>query len=58
MRANKAGAITWRWVKKQQVYLAATTHLRGVVGRGQTLEEALAAVQEAIRSQAAATPSD
>ena len=58
MSASNAGAITWRWVKKHQVYLAATTHLRGVVGRGPTIEEALAALQEAIHSHAEATRSE
>ena len=58
MSESTPGAITWRWVKQHHIYLAATTHLRGVMGQGQTIEEALAAVQEAIRTQAEATPSE
>jgi predicted RNase H-like HicB family nuclease len=49
MSEGKAYDITLRWNAEQWAYLATVDELPGVEGTGRTREEALAAVQDAIR---------
>lgn len=49
MRKDKEIHLTVRWDRKHRTYLAAATDLRGIMGTGQTPDEALASVQAAIR---------
>ena len=54
MHGDKQCAITLRWDQHQRTYVAEATDFPGVAGKGRTREEALAAVQDAIRWQAEA----
>ena len=54
MSESKQFDITLRWDKQQHTYIAEATDFPGVVGKGATHEEALAAVKDAIRWHAEA----
>ena len=54
MRRDKQLGITLRWDQHQHAYVAEATDFPGVVGKGSTHEEALAAVKDAIRWHAEA----
>jgi predicted RNase H-like HicB family nuclease len=49
MRAQDMFSILLRWSRDQQVYIGTVPDLVGVEGTGNTYEEALASVREAIR---------
>lgn len=54
MSGDKQFDITLRWDQHQHTYVAEATDFPGVVGKGSTHEEALAAVKDAIRWHAEA----
>ena len=49
MADGKQFAISIWWSEEQHVYIAQADDLPGVMGKGDTKEDALAAVQDAIR---------